>query len=116
MTQRNHIDNATLDMLVEILEAGFPALVETFITDSEFRIGEIRTGIGAGDSDAVRRAAHSLKGSSSNLGAQPLTELSQKIELAARDGKLAGLDEVLTQVEAEFIAVKTILSARLATI
>lgn len=116
MTLENHIDNATLEMLVDILEEGFATLVETFVTDSQFRFAEIRAGLAENDADAVRRAAHSLKGSSGNVGAQQLAELSQRIELAARDGKLAGLDQILAQLESEFLVVKTILSERLATI
>lgn len=116
MTEQNHIDDATLDMLVEILEDGFSTLVETFITDSRFRISELTTGLGENDANLVRRAAHSLKGSCSNVGAQRLAALSEKLELSARAGDLTGLDQVLVQVEAEFLVVKAILSERLATI
>lgn len=116
MAEENHVDSATVDMLVEILEDGFPTLVETFIADSRLRISEIRAGLEKGDADAVRRSAHSLKGSSSNVGAGVLTELSQQLEVAARDGQLQGQEETLASLEAEFLAVEKILSDKLTTV
>lgn len=110
MTQQNHLDMATVEMLLEILEDGFPTLVETFITDSQLRINEIRAGLQDANAEAVRRAAHSLKGSSSNVGAQVLTDYSQTIESSAQGGQLQGLTEKLGELEAEFLAVKNILS------
>jgi len=110
MTQKHHIDMATVDMLREILEDGFPTLVDTFITDSRFRISEIRAGLQEANAEAVRRAAHSLKGSSSNVGAQLLTDYSQTFELAAQNNQLQGLKELLEEVEAEFVTVTDILS------
>lgn len=115
MTQQHHIDPATLEMLLEVLEDGFPTLVETFISDSQLRIDDIKAGLEANHAEAVRRSAHSLKGSSSNLGAVVLAELSQRLELAAQGGDLQDVPGIIERIEVEFFAVKDTLSPWLST-
>jgi HPt (histidine-containing phosphotransfer) domain-containing protein len=43
----------------------------------------MKAAIGAGDLDAARRAAHSLKGMAGNFGATRLAAISRRIELDA---------------------------------
>lgn len=102
MTDPQYLDMATLDMLQEVLEDGFAGLLETFIADSAAKIDSLRTGLANGDADLVRRSSHSLKGSSSNLGAHTMAELSLQIEEGARDENLSGLDPLVEQLDAEF--------------
>ncbi|HMS02250.1 MAG TPA: Hpt domain-containing protein, partial [Gemmatimonadaceae bacterium] len=47
---------------------------------------ELTQALDAGDLDAVRRAAHGLKGASASVGATALHDAMQAIEHAARDG------------------------------
>lgn len=54
------------------------------------------------DPDAMRRAAHSLKGSSANLGARRLAELSARLEALGRQGEVERAGSAIDQVEAEF--------------
>jgi signal transduction histidine kinase/CheY-like chemotaxis protein/HPt (histidine-containing phosphotransfer) domain-containing protein len=46
-------------------------------------LNEMKAAIGAGDLDAARRAAHSLKGMAGNFGATRLAAISRRIELDA---------------------------------
>jgi len=48
---------------------------------------KIDAGIAGGDDEQVAFAAHSLKGSSAELGAEQMAELSQQIHTAAKDGE-----------------------------
>jgi HPt (histidine-containing phosphotransfer) domain-containing protein len=50
----------------------------------------------------MRRAAHSVKGSSANLGARPLAEISARLEKLAREGTLADTAPIIEQAQAEF--------------
>jgi HPt (histidine-containing phosphotransfer) domain-containing protein len=109
MTDQQHLDMATLEMLQEILEDGFAGLLETFIADSEAKIASLRSGLEDGDADLVRRSAHSLKGSSSNLGANTMVALSQQIEDQARDDNLSGLETLVEQLDAEFQVVSRLM-------
>lgn len=48
-----------------------------------------------GDQEAVCRMFHSLKSSSLPFGAGNLAELCKQVELKAKVGQLAGVDEML---------------------
>jgi HPt (histidine-containing phosphotransfer) domain-containing protein len=56
------------------------------------------------DGDALRRAAHKLKGSSQIMGAQRLTNRLARIEELARTGDRAGIASVLGELP-ELLAV-----------
>ena len=61
-----HLDRDVLSALQEVMEDGYPELLDTFLADAEERLSLLRE---ADDADQVGAAAHSLKGSSSNMGA-----------------------------------------------
>lgn len=113
MTDQRHLDAATLDMLQEVLEDGFAGLLETFLSDSRQKIASLRSGLASADSECLRRNAHSLKGSSSNLGANSMAELSLHIEEQAREDDLQGLESVLEQLVSEFECVERIMERKL---
>lgn len=91
-----------LDMLRGIEAAGEPGfyreLVDIFLADLDRRLAELRQGVGAGRLDVVRGVAHSLKGSSGNLGAFRLSHYCGTMEHRAQAGDLpavaAGLDDL----------------------
>jgi HPt (histidine-containing phosphotransfer) domain-containing protein len=113
MSDNNHIDTDTLNMLKEVMEDGFENLLNTFISDSKGRIEDLRQAISVGDDDGVRRAAHSLKGSSGNLGANPLAALCLSVESRGKDGDLSGLETELEKIEQEYQQVAAIMKAML---
>ena len=53
------------------------------------------------DPQAVQRAAHSLKGAASNIGATSLAELCERVENDARTGDLESAPELLSHIETE---------------
>ena len=113
MNSQTHVDVDTLNMLKEIMEDGFSNLLETYLSDSKIRIEEIRKALAAGDSDTVRRAAHSLKGSSGNLGANALAAICLNIENRGKEENLEGLDVELANAEQEFQHVAIIMEEML---
>ena len=58
----------------------FRDLVQIFLDDSPQRIAEIEQALARGDTRQLTLAAHSLKGSSSNFGADRLRSLSEQLE------------------------------------
>jgi HPt (histidine-containing phosphotransfer) domain-containing protein len=55
-----------------------------------------------GDAESLRRAAHTLKSSSANVGATCLSEICREIEGKSRDGNLpASGDPILWRLEGE---------------
>lgn len=81
-------------------------IIGIFLADTPQRITELRTSFAAGDQPAFSRAAHSIKGSASNLGAMRLRALAEKIEHASKQQGIAGLDRLIPDLEAEFATVK----------
>ncbi|MBK7299894.1 MAG: Hpt domain-containing protein [Moraxellaceae bacterium] len=82
-----HIDNEQLAELKDVLEDEFGILISTYLADAKLRLQLIEQGLQNQDYDAVRLAAHSLKGASANLGAVILAQLCEKLE---HDCKVVG--------------------------
>ncbi|NIB43202.1 Hpt domain-containing protein [Pseudomaricurvus alkylphenolicus] len=108
MTQS--VDTETLAMLKEVMEDDFNNLINTFLDDARQRLPLLREQLAASDYEALRRTAHSLKGSSSNLGAMPLSELCFQVEHRANEHQLSGVEGILQEIDAEFQQVSDILS------
>ena len=88
MSDRQLIDHDTLLTLQEVMEDDFGRLIETYLNDSEDRLSAMQKALASGDGEALRRAAHSFKGSCSNIGAQTLVAHCQHIEQAAANNQL----------------------------
>ena len=90
-------------------------LVDMFLLDAEGRLETIRTGMSAHDEAGVKAAAHSLKGSSANLGGRRLARLASEIEgglgLKAVDWTI--LTAQFLEIEAELGRLREALKAQL---
>jgi HPt (histidine-containing phosphotransfer) domain-containing protein len=73
-----------------------------FLEDTPQRIAELDDSLVAGDLSKFTRAAHSIKGSSSNLGAMALRAVAEKLEQQARTKGLSDVSALVTEVKAEF--------------
>ena len=101
-----HIDAEQLAELKEVLEDEFGVLINTYLTDAKFRLQLIQNGINNQDYEAVRLAAHSLKGASANLGALILAQLCEKLEHDCKVGQTQGCDILLKKMEVEFLTIQ----------
>jgi histidine phosphotransfer protein HptB len=77
-------------------------IIDIFIDDTPVRLKELRDAFAAHDASTFSRAAHSIKGSSSNLGALRLRALAEMLERSSKTADLTGLDAELPKIEAEF--------------
>ena len=71
----NPINQATFDRLVEMTGGELKLvdeLVDTYIEDGRSQVEGLRAALDRGDTEALVRAAHSLKSSSLNVGALAL--------------------------------------------
>ena len=73
-----------------------------FLEDTPQRIAELDQCLAAGDTAKFTRAAHSIKGSSANLGALALLAVAQQLEERARKEGLAGVTALLASLKLEF--------------
>lgn len=64
----------------------------------------ISQALGQNSAEAVRKAAHELKGSCLTLGAERLAGVSRELENLGRSGALQGAPELLTQLDTELAA------------
>lgn len=70
--------------------------------DSPKRLDEVTIAIAHRDSDRLRKAAHSLRSSSANLGALRLAALAEVVENHARQGKTSEIDDLLPKLREEY--------------
>lgn len=73
-----------------------------FLEDTPQRIAELDTSLVAGDVAKFTRAAHSIKGSSANLGAMALRAVAEKLEHESRTKGLAAVSTLIAAVKTEF--------------
>ena len=74
-----------------------------FLEDTPLRIAELDQSLTAGDVPKFTRAAHSIKGSSSNLGALTLRAAAEKLEHQSKTSGLTGVAPMVDAVKAEFV-------------
>lgn len=101
-----HLDSAVLAALQDVMEDDYPVLLDTFLADSEERLRLLHQAGANGDGQALRLAAHSFKGSCSNMGAPLLAGLCKQLEEAGRRERLAEAAKLIEQIEREFAIVR----------
>lgn len=104
-----HLDDAVLAALQDVMEDEYPVLLDTFVADSEERLRLIQQAERDADPQALRLAAHSFKGSCSNMGATLLASLCKLLEDAGRREALELAPELIEQIEREFAIVRILL-------
>lgn len=101
-----HLDIEALDELKQIMGDEFSLLIDTFINDSIVRLETIKEAVVAEDPEAIRRTAHSFKGSAGNMGARHLTDLCRRLEELGHSGSSNGAESLLEQLTTEYESVK----------
>lgn len=77
-------------------------IVTIYLEDTPLRIAELEQSLAAADQPKFTRAAHSIKGSSANLGAMAVRALAEQLE---HQSSRQGLDQVaglLSALKTEF--------------
>lgn len=76
-------------------------VIAAYVDDTPKRLAQIHSAIQSGDADGLRKAAHGMKSSSANVGAESLAALCKELELIGRAGTVEGADELLVQAKEE---------------
>ena len=86
------LDQSVLEELLSFSDDGDPELlldlIQMFLDDGPSKVQAVQEGLAVGDFDKAERAAHSLKGSSGNLGARYLQDVCEQLQLSTRNHKL----------------------------
>jgi len=88
-------------------------VLQAFLRDTPAHLHTIRQAIAADDAEQLRKAAHSLKSSSANIGASALAQRSKDLEQLARNHTTAGAAPLLADMEHSFQAARQALGALL---
>ena len=90
-------------------------IVEQYLAQTAEGRADLLRVLDEGDPEALRRAAHALKGASANVGARALAEVCAQLEARGRFGQLDGAGDLLACFDAEFARVRDALTSVLAT-
>jgi len=114
---REVLDSTALEAIRSLQSDSAPRLlaqvIQIYLDSTPALIEQLRTAIRNSDHDAIRAAAHSLKSSSANLGANTFANLCRSVEMAARDGSMGPDVPAINEVEHEYAAVRHALEAEL---
>jgi HPt (histidine-containing phosphotransfer) domain-containing protein len=82
------LDMSVVDELLSLTDDGDPELlldlIGMFLDDGPHKVQAVESGLADRDFEKMERAAHSLKGSSGNLGARFVQETCEQLQLATR--------------------------------
>src|SRR5688500_8342999 len=106
MSTGDVLDPDVVDRLRQLTPPGEPdvltEILQLFLDDVPGRIETLRAATAAGDAIAVQRAAHSLKGSSGNIGARALYEVCRQLDDSAKSGDLSRVTLLLDRLVVEY--------------
>jgi HPt (histidine-containing phosphotransfer) domain-containing protein len=106
-----HLDLDAIKNLRDVMGDEFGALLDTFFQDSVHRLALIADAVASGEPDSIRKAAHSFKGSASNMGAMTLANLCRQLEMLAREGQLQDVQVLQKAIASEYHKVKEALAS-----
>ena len=85
-------------------------LIQLFLANTPLMLAAMRDAIAQHNADSLWQAAHTLKGSSINLGAETITTLCSDLEASGQSGDIHDAGDIMQELEAEFDRVKSSLS------
>jgi len=94
---------ALLDRMISDKEFA-KEIMNTFLEDVNSRAVIIKEALGKRDASTVSMQAHTIKGSSSIVGAIPLEEVAYQIEIAVESGDLVKVGSLAPQIN-EYIEI-----------
>src|SRR2546429_824536 len=114
------LDPAVLSELRQFQGQGEPDIVqelaEAFQFETPLLLEALREAMARGQPDQLQSAAHNLKGSSNNLGAQTMAALSAELEAIGKTGTVEQAAELVTHLEQEYRRVCQALAAEIAEV
>jgi CheY-like chemotaxis protein/HPt (histidine-containing phosphotransfer) domain-containing protein len=84
-----------------------------FLRSLDRRIADLERAVQAKDADAIDKVAHTMKGSSSQFGAEELTKLCQLAENMGKSGNIQQIDRIYVQIVQAVAKVKDFFAGQL---
>ena len=83
-------------------DEAFAQLVESFLDNGTSLLAQLADAAGNGDTDLLRRTAHTLKSNAASFGATDLADLCSTLEAQARDDAVIGVDAQVAAIAVAF--------------
>jgi HPt (histidine-containing phosphotransfer) domain-containing protein len=77
-------------------------LIDLYLSDTPLQLEALGRAVSSEDAAAVSAAAHKLKGSCGNVGAEGLVALCQKLEASGKASRLQELPDLFQRLAQEF--------------
>jgi len=77
-----------------------------FLEECPSQLADVRDAVRAKDAEAIQSAAHSLKGSVGNFGANRAHEAALRLEMMGRNNDISASEQALTELEHAIEAVR----------
>ena len=101
------LDMAVIGSLREITKPDFfEKLVELFEIDASQTVTEIKMALDAEDAILLAEKAHSLKSSSSSIGAVAVSALADKLEILGLSGTTKGGSDLFSELETQILCAR----------
>jgi HPt (histidine-containing phosphotransfer) domain-containing protein len=108
------LDRDVLDQLREDLgETAAREVIMSFLDQTPSVLSALRDAAARADVPSIRRAAHTIKGTSSTLGARELSEQCAEIERVGQTGFIADAGARVIAVEASYRTIEAALKAEI---
>lgn len=77
-------------------------IISIYLEDTPLRIGDLKRSFQSGENALFTRSAHTIKGSSANVGASRVRGIAEKIEHRSKVEPIAGLAGLLDELDAAY--------------
>lgn len=81
-----------------------------FLEETADTMAGLREAVARGDAKAIRHAAHTLKGSAGNFGAEATCAVAQKLETIGASGQLAKAADLLEALDRELNLLRPVIA------
>lgn len=98
-----------LDRLVEVYEDDHDGILELLglmLKNNTGLLVKLETATAEHDLEGVRKAAHAMKGSTGNVGATQMYDLTRTLEERLRDGEWGGTPERVAEIHQAFLRLR----------
>ena len=100
------LDQRMLDNIRALQQDGAPDMlrkvIEIYFDSADQLVKELGEGVNNSDAEQIRKAAHTLKSSSANVGAVKLAAICKELELMARNNSLGNVKDSFGQIIPEY--------------
>lgn len=85
-------------------------ILDDFIEYLPGKILDLKKAFNKSNASSVRRKAHTIKGSSANVGAVYLRKIAHQIEIAGASGDLTDVEELLSEFDKQLMELKKVIA------